>query len=66
MSDHPDNAMICLGFFYICFHKTVVTVEGSFISNIWKNYLKNSLNGFFDKYTLGEVKMELGRITNFL
>ena len=48
MSGHPDDAMICLFFLNICFHKTIVTIEGSFILNIRNTYFKNSLNGFFD------------------
>ena len=47
MSGRPDNAMICLFYFSICFHKIVVTVEVSFILNIRNTYFKNSLDGVF-------------------
>ena len=43
MSGHPDNAMICLCFFNVYFHKIVLTVEGSFILNIRKTFFSHSL-----------------------
>ena len=54
MRGNPDNAINCLGFFNIYFHKIVAMVEGSFTWNIRIIYFKNFLNGFFRKYTLGE------------
>ena len=37
MSGHPDNAMICLGFFCIYLHKIAVMAEGSFILKYQKH-----------------------------
>ena len=55
MCGHLDNAMICLVFLNV----------GSFMLNIKNTFFKNSLNGFRQpevKYTLWEVKRELGKI----
>ena len=71
MSGHPDNAMICLFFvfflfFYICFHKIIVTVEGSFILNIRNTYFNNTLDGFFWQPKLNKhcekLKVDYGRL----